>query len=107
MKKRDIIKKNQEFQHIINNGKFVKNRFFSVYFVNADKCMYGISVPKKTGNAVLRNKIKRQIKNIIDHNEKYIQNNRHYVIIIKRSVLDLSYKQCEINLLDLFMKSSY
>ena len=97
MKKRDIIKKNQEFQHIINNGKFVKNRFFSVYFVNADKCMYGISVPKN----------KRQMKNIIDHNEKYIQNNRHYVIIIKRSVLDLSYKQCEINLLDLFMKISY
>ena len=51
--------------------------------------------------------LKRQIKNIIDHNEKYIQNNRHYVIIIKRSVLDLSYKQCEINLLDLFMKISY
>lgn len=56
---------------------------------------------------ILRNKIKRQIKNIIDHNEKYIQNNRHYVIIIKRSVLDLSYKQCETNLLDLFMKISY
>lgn len=104
MKKREIVKKSQEFQSIINTGKFIKNKYFSIYYINNEGCKFGITVPKKTGNAVLRNKIKRQIKNIIDHNKKDIQKQRHYVIIIKRSVLDIDYKQCENYLMELFIK---
>ncbi len=101
MKKREIIKKNEDFQKIIEKRRVVRNKFFSVFYIDNNVMLFGISVPKKTGNAVVRNKIKRQIKNIIDINKKSLQNNKQYVIIVKRSVLDLTYEKMERELINL------
>lgn len=101
MKKKEIIKKNEDFQKIIEKKRVVRNKFFSVFYIDNDVMLFGISVPKKTGNAVVRNKIKRQIKNIIDINKKNLQNNKQYVIIVKRSVLDLTYEKMERELINL------
>lgn len=71
MKKINIIKKEKEFTEIIHKCSYVKNSYFVIYYRENNKYnRYGISVPKKTGKAVIRNKIKRRIKNIIDLNEK-------------------------------------
>ncbi len=106
MKKQEIIKKNTDFSAILNYHHSFKNKYFSVYFRknhhNINK--YGISVPTKTGNAVTRNKIKRRLKNIIDHNKKYIQTSYDYVIIIRKSILDLSFQQMEQELISLMKK---
>lgn len=101
MKKREIIKKNEDFKKIIDKRKVVRNKYFSVFYNGADIMLFGISVPKKTGNAVVRNKIKRRIKNIIDKYKKNLQNNKQYVIIVKGSVLDLSYSDMERELINL------
>ena len=60
-----------------------------------------ITIPKKTGTAVVRNKIKRRIKNIIDNNKKIVQSGYDYVIIVKKGVLDLTYQEMERELLKL------
>lgn len=104
MKKNKIIKKSQEYTNIINMGNVVKNKYFSIFYKKDNSKKYGISVPTKTGKAVIRNKIKRRVKNIIDNNEKYIQNNYNYVIITKRAILDLSYEEMEESLMYLFNK---
>lgn len=104
MKKDKIIKKSEEYTNIINTGNVIKNKYFSIFFKKDDGKKYGISIPTKTGKAVVRNKIKRRVKNIIDKNEKYIQNNNYYVIITKRTILDISYLEMEKNLIDLFSK---
>ena len=69
MKKINIVKKNEDFDYIIKNGKILKNKYFTIYYIpeTRDKYRIGITVPKKIGKAVLRNKIKRQIKEIIDN----------------------------------------
>ncbi len=106
MKKYEMIKKNKAFSIIINdsNKKYLKNRYFSIYYQknNLNYNRYGISVPTKTGNAVLRNKIKRQIKNIIDQNN--IQKSYDYVIIIKKDILELNYLEKEKSFLVLINK---
>lgn len=102
MKKIDIIKSSEEFTEIINKGKRANNKCYSIYYrPNDQKNRYGISVPKKIGNAVTRNKVKRQTKNIIDDNKKYIQNGYDYVIIIRKGTLELSYQEIEKELIDL------
>ena len=58
-------------------------------------------MPKKTGNAVIRNKTKRRIKNIIDNNKNTIQNGYDYVIIVRKGIIDLTYKEIEQELLNL------
>ena len=74
MKKLEIIKSSREYTEIINLNKSKKNKYFSIYYrKNNQDNRYGITIPKKTGTAVVRNKIKRRIKNIIDNNKKIVQ----------------------------------
>lgn len=102
MKKLEIIKSSREYTEIINTNKFKRNKYFSVYYrKNNDKNKYGITVPKKTGTAVIRNKIKRRVKNIIDNNKNIVQKNYDYVIIVKKGIIDLTYQEMEKELLKL------
>ena len=61
------IKKYSEFQKVIEEGDVKKTCFFVSYSTKNDLgySRFGISVPKKTGNAVVRNKIKRQVRSAI------------------------------------------
>ena len=104
MNKDKILKKSEEFTEIIKNNQSFKSKYFSIYYIKSDKNHYGITIPKKIGNAIVRNKIKRQIKNIIYNNEKNIQLGYNYVIIIKEAVLDLNYAEKEKELLYIIRK---
>ena len=102
MKKLEIIKSSRKYTEIINTNKCKRNKYFSVYYrKNNDKNKYGITVPKKTGTAVIRNKIKRRAKNIIDNNKNIVQKNYDYVIIVKKGIIDLTYQEMEKELLKL------
>ena len=71
MKKEYRIKKNEEFQKIIRQKKSIVHSKFVIYFRKNDEHLrIGISVSKKLGNAVVRNKIKRQIRMMISSQRK-------------------------------------
>ncbi len=101
MNKKYIIKKNEEIQNIIKIGKKLINKYFVIY--KKDNTLsfnrFCVSVSKKYGNAVLRNKIKRQIKDILMKNT--IKDNNDYVIIIRNELINLSYKDKDESLLNL------
>ena len=109
MKKRDVLKSNVIFNDIINKGKRNQNKYFVICSVKKDfiKNNYGIAVGKKVGNAVIRNKIKRQMRNIIDKNKILFSNYHNYIIICKKEVLNLSFKEMEDNLVTLLNKGEY
>lgn len=67
MKKELRIKKSEEFQKIIETKKSDLNAKYVIYHQpkKNDKPRVGISVGKKLGNAVIRNKTKRQIRMMI------------------------------------------
>ena len=104
MNKEKILKKSQEYTNIIQKGKNIKNKYFKIFYLPNNTTLYGITIPKKVGNAVIRNKLKRQIKNIIMENELYIQKNYNYVIIIKEPAKNLQYQILEEELLKLMKK---
>ena len=104
MKKKEIIKKSNDYTNIIIKNNKLKNKYYSIFYKKSSNTLFGISIPKKTGNAVIRNKIKRQIKNIIDNNKINIQKNYNYVIIIRRELLELSYIEKERELMTLFRR---
>ncbi len=68
MKKEKRVCKNYEFTSIIQHHTFVKSSSFVCYFEprKQEHARVGISVGKKMGNAVVRNKIKRQVRSMVD-----------------------------------------
>ena len=104
MKKENIIKKSLDFDRIIKNNKSYKYKDYIIYLEKTENNTYhfGLSVGKKIGNAVTRNKIKRQLKNIIDQNnyEKGI----NCIIIVRKGLLEKTYQEKEKILLEVFHK---
>lgn len=105
MKKINIVKSNEDFNNIIKNGKLLKNKYYILYYIDKKKDKYriGISIPKKIGIAVVRNKLKRQLKNIIDNNKEKLKK-VDYVIIARSLILNLNYKEKEKELVELLKK---
>lgn len=104
MKKINIVKKNEDYNRIIQNFKPYKYKDYIVYieWVNDKSYHFGFSVGKKIGNAVTRNKIKRQIKSILD--KLVFKNGFNCIIIVKRGILEKSFSDMQRDLLELIEK---
>lgn len=93
------VKHSEDFQTIIGNKKSVVSKQFVIYYKNNDLDHYrvGISVSKKLGKAVQRNKIKRQVRSII--HENFDKNQKlDYIVIVRNRYL---YKTFDENKQDL------
>ena len=76
------LKKNYEFAKVFNKGKYYVGRCIIVYVLpnKLPSNRIGISVSKKAGNAVIRNKKKRLIRESYRHYENCILNGYDIVI---------------------------
>ncbi len=103
MKKFEIVKEHKDFDDIIQNSPYLKNKYYIIYYKERDLGFprFGIAVGKKIGNAVTRNRVKRQIRALIDKNKKLFQNDRDYIIIVKKDFLNLSYQEATEELISL------
>jgi ribonuclease P protein component len=99
MKKINILKNSRDFDRIIKGNKPYKFKDYVIYIERNTNDLYkfGLSVGKKIGNAVNRNKVKRQLKSIID--KKDYQNNFNCIIIVGRGINERTYEEREQNLL--------
>lgn len=64
MKKLKTLKKNYEFQNVLNKGNFYVGRQITIYISKnkIEENYIGIAISSKTCNAVKRNNIKRKIR---------------------------------------------
>ena len=104
LKKQNIVKKNEDYYRIIKNIKPYKCQNYLIYleWTSDDNYHFGFSISKKIATAVKRNKIKRQIKSILD--KKDYQKGFNCIIMVKRSILNCSYKEMEEELLSVLKK---
>ena len=106
MKRVETIKDQKVFNDIIKNGHFIKNDFFVIYNKEREdeKIQFGIAISNKVGKAYIRNKLKRQVRFIIDQNRNLFKNNNNYIIIIRKSCPNAKYNELEDALVSLLEK---
>lgn len=96
MKKKYIVKSQQDFNKLIKSGNKIYSKYFVIYYKNnnINHSRYGISVGTKLGNAVFRNNHKRKIRMIIDQNIDIREKNKDFIILLRKSGSNLKY--CEL-----------
>lgn len=107
VRRKNRIKKNEEFQHIFKTGRSFANRQLVIYYVLAPKQTFfraGISVGKRIGNAVVRNRIKRYIRESILSIEDQIDPKVNFIIVARQPTRDLGYDEIRKSLLHLLRK---
>ena len=92
------LSKNEEFKKLLKKKK-ISNKFVTIFFGNLTnknnkKLNISFVTKKKIGNAVKRNKIKRQLRNIMNDAIKKIaiKLNYSYVVIAKPTMLNNEFK---------------
>lgn len=66
-----------------------------------EKTKFGIAIGKKVGNAVTRNKLKRQVRYIIDNNKNMFSKGFNYIIMIRKSCANVKFSILSTSLISL------
>ena len=104
------LSKNQDFKSLLA-GKKVSNKYLTIFFKNlSNKSNNYLNISfvaqKKLGNAVIRNKIKRRLKNIMNQLLKIskINFNYSYLIIAKKSIINVKFADIKETLINDYKK---
>ncbi len=104
MKKRFRLKRNEEFQKIIARRRSVVGKSFILYYgpsFSAVNGRVGISTSKKLGNAVVRNKIRRQVRMMAMELTRF-EIRLDIIIIVRNRYLENTFEDNKKELLTLY-----
>ena len=92
------LSKSEDFKNLLN-GRKISNPYSTIFFKklsSKNNKLLNVSfvTKKKIGNAVMRNKIKRRLRNIMNDAIKTINMNLNYsyLFIAKKNIYDANYK---------------
>ena len=100
------LRKSWEYRLVREMGcKFNTPHFVLLVFDNSEKnSRLGVTVSRKVGNAVQRNRLKRIIREFFRKNRHIYPDARDYSIIAKRSSALLSSSKIDFELSNVFLK---
>lgn len=106
MKKQYRIKKSEDIETILKEKDSTANKHFVIYKAENHEnnhFKYALSVPKKYGSAVERNKVKRRIRAVIRSIK--IKNDYDFFIIVRTTTNILSFQEIKKELINVLNKS--
>jgi ribonuclease P protein component len=87
MQRRNRLSRSRDFDAVYRQGRSASTRFLVLYWFAREEDdgepRLGLAVPKGTGNAVIRNRIKRQLREIWRERLERVPPGRDYVLIAK------------------------
>ena len=95
MKKINRVRKSREFQTLIHTGRKFVNDSFVLYALpkKEEQARAGISLSRKIGNAVMRNKYKRQVRMMCQELMDFTVLGYDVIIIVRYGYRDRSYAE--------------
>lgn len=104
--KADRLRKRTEFIHVSQRGKKIQNRYFIAYYCQGQHIAsrLGITVTKRVGKAVTRNRIKRIAREHFRKNRRIVQPYLDINVIAKKEAADLTTEEMFRSLKGLFEK---
>lgn len=109
MKKTEAIKLNKEFKSLYYRGGCYVSKRVVIYLrknkYNKDINRLGLTVSKKIGNAVVRNKVRRRLKEIYRLKEDMLPSGYDFVIVARSTAADATYAELDKDMNYILRKS--
>jgi ribonuclease P protein component len=87
VQRRNRLSRSRDFDAVYRQGRSTSTRFLVLYWfareTDAGEPRLGLAVPKGTGNAVARNRVKRQLREVWRERLDRVPAGRDYVLIAK------------------------
>ncbi|TXK77754.1 ribonuclease P protein component [Paenibacillus sp. N3.4] len=109
MEKSYRLAKREDFNKVYRYGKSMANHQFVLYYLpkaQLEHFRLGVSVSKKVGNAVVRNRIRRIIKEIIRLNKESMTPHYDYIILARKPAAEMDYAEMEKSIWHVIRKAS-
>lgn len=100
---------NEDFRRVYRHGQSYANRQLVLYVMKQPKnerFRVGISASGKIGNAVVRNRLRRVIKEVVRLHEAWIPGQLDLVFIVRQAAVGLDYSALERSVLHLLRKAN-
>lgn len=109
MLRKDLrICRGRQFNFIYRNGRRLVGKYLIMFIVQSDgpEQMIGIVTSKKIGNAVIRNKVKRQIREVVRRNLGGLTKGNQIVLVARHGIKESTSKLIENDYLGLIRKAA-
>jgi ribonuclease P protein component len=81
LKKSEILRSSLEFERVLKGGKWIASPLFIIYYREAQERKVGFAVSKRIKKKVLRNRIKRRLKELYRRNKDLFPEKIHMVFM--------------------------
>lgn len=90
----ETIKENYLFKKAYAKGKKQTGKYLVLYALNSKHGVrYGVTVSKKVGKAVVRNRVRRKIKECFRYLEPFVKDGTELVFVARGASVDASFNQ--------------
>lgn len=107
MKKEHRVKKNDDISLIFKQGKSVANKQFVLYMLekkDQGHLRLAVSVSKKLGNAVTRNKVKRLMRESVHQLSDDLKQTYDYLLIARKPSVDMDFHEMKKSISHVFYR---
>ena len=107
MKNKYILKNKREIDSLFKSKTKRGNSYFVIFNKKTKENVnfrFAMSIGTKYGNAVARNRIKRQVRSVIRENQSFIDHTSEFVIVIRPQASTLQYIEISNQIVDLLKK---
>lgn len=108
LKQTNRLTKRKEFGYVYKHGKYSYNNYLTLIYVPSkfNDVRIGFSVNKKTGKAYVRNKIKRQLREIVRQNLDKFETNFNYIFVTKPEITWIDYNEIKNSVIDVLQRAN-
>ena len=90
MQRRNRLSRSRDFDEVYRRGRSVSTRFLTLYWFDREETVgeprLGLAVPREVGNAVVRNRIKRQLRELFTQRIDRVPATSDYVLKVRNGL---------------------